>query len=323
MSERFIDRLDFTGDLAEPLNDVCLAFGLGKYLAQEPITIGYEDFNTQLETSEGSYFAKIFTKDRTDEECERYVRVMQAVVDSGVNHPGLKIAKSGAIYRPNGTNLRVSVTEWLESSQDFQRDKPSDEQLAELIRQTALINQLDVGLTDADFIYDSWAISSFVNEFEKWQHVLGDDDKKLIDPVLAEYCAVDVDGLPKAFVHGDLIRTNVMQTAVGLYVYDFAVANIYPRVQELAVLLCDMFFSPESEAETFRLYGFLLSEYQEYVPLTDKEIEALPVFVRAAHAMHILGGARGEKQGDGGEENDLWWNLGRAGLRMNAYSEKL
>lgn len=322
MSERYFDRVDFTGDLAEPLTDISIAFDLGEYQSHEPILLGYEDLNARLNTADGTFFVKFFLKDRTDVECERYARVMQIVVDAGINHPALSSTQDQAIYRPKGTNLRAVVMEWLESIKNFDNEQPTDEELTELIEQAARINQLDVELSESDFIYDSWAISNFPKEYKKWKHVLSDEDKALVEPVLAEYEALDVDSLPKAFVHGDLIRTNVMKTRNGLYVFDFAVSNIYPRIQELAVLLCDMFFDTKSEEETSRLYDLLLSEYQKHIQLTKDELKALPVFVRAAHAMHVLGGARGENQGDGGEENDMWWNLGRTGLRMEVYETK-
>ncbi|MCA9334484.1 phosphotransferase, partial [Candidatus Saccharibacteria bacterium] len=304
------------------LADIASAFDLGEYQTHEPILLGYEDLNARLDTSDGTFFVKFFLKDRTDAECERYARVMQAVVDAGINHPAISRAQGDAIYRPKGTNLRAVVMEWLESTKDFEQERPSDEELVELVNQATRINRLDVKLPEADFIYDSWAISNFPKEYKKWRHVLSEEDKALVEPVLADYEALDVDSLPTAFVHGDLIRTNVMKTRNGIYVFDFAVSNVYPRVQELAVLLCDMFFDPNSEEETSRLYGLLLTEYQKHIQLTPDELKALPVFVRAAHAMHVLGGARGEDQGDGGEENDMWWNLGRIGLKMKVYATK-
>lgn len=322
MSERYFERLDFTGDLAEPLADISSAFDLGEYQSHEPILLGYEDFNTRLDTSDGTFFVKFFMKERTDDECERYTRVIEAAIDAGVDHPSLSKTRGSAIYRPGGTSLRAIVMEWLDAVKDFNEERPTDEELAELVKQATLINQMEVELDDSDFVYDSWAISSFPKEYKRWQHVFSPEDKALVEPVLKDYQELDIDALPQAFVHGDLIRTNVIKAARGIYVFDFSVSNTVPRVQELAVLLCDMFFDPESETETARLYDLLLEEYQKHTPLTQAELKALPVFVRAAHAMHVLGAARGEQQGDGGEENDMWWNLGRTGLKMKVYETK-
>lgn len=321
-TERYFDRVDFDGDLAKPLADIAVAFNLGKYRSHEPILLGYEDLNVRLETTDATFFVKFFLKDRTDSECERYARVMQTVVAAGVNHPIVSTADGKAIYKPGGTNLRVSVMQWLDGIKDFDKDRPTDGELARLVEQTTRINQVDIQLSDTDFIYDYWSISNFPAEYKKWQHVVNTEDKALIEPALRDYEAIDTKSLPLAFVHGDLIRTNVIKTKDRLYVFDFAVSNIYPRVQELAVLLCDMFFDPKSEEETSRLYNLLLDEYQKHIALTHEELKALPAFVRAAHAMHVLGATRGEAQGEGGDENDMWWQLGKAGLNMKVYENK-
>lgn len=319
MSERYFERLDYSGDLAEPFGDISSAFELGDYGSYEPITVGYEDFNAKLTTSDGAYFVKLFAKERTDAECERYARVMQEVVHAGVNHPKLEQAQGKLIHTPSGTSLRAVVMEWLDGSKYFENERPDDTELGQVVEQAAKINTLEIEMSDDDFVYDSWAMNNFKTEFDKWQHILNDEDKALVESALEDFKAKDIESLPKAFVHGDLIRTNVMPTENGLYVFDFSVSNINPRVQELAVLLCDMFFDPNSEAESKRLYELLLSEYQKRIKLSEAEIEALPAYARAAHAMHVIGASRGQEQGDGGDENDMWWNLGRNGLKMSIY----
>lgn len=320
MAERYLERINYEGDLADPLRNTADMFELGRYKSYTPIEVGYEDYNVRLDTSAGSYFVKFFFNDRPDKECERYVRVMNAVIDAGVHHPKLYSATSGELFKPPDTNLRLVVMEWLDGQSFFDlREQPSDSEVAELSQQATLINETKLELNDNDFVYDSWAINNMVQEYAKWQHVFTDADKLLIQPVLEAYQSLDVTALPHAFVHGDLIRTNVMKTPHGLYVFDFAVANNYPRIQELAVLLCDMFFVSDDVAESKRLYELAVAEYQKHTSLTQAELEVLPTFVRAAHAMHVLGGARGQAKGDGGDENNFWWERGRAGLNMGIY----
>lgn len=318
MSERYFERLDYKGSLDIPLTAAADTLKLGDYESHDVILVGYEDLNVRMQTSNDStFFVKFFSKERTDKECERYVSVIRTVTEGGIHHPALYSMGDSSILRPADTGLRLIVMEWLEDKYRFDTNPVTDEDRLLLIEQAVKINQLNVEIAGGDFVYDSWSISSFPAEFKEWNHILTPEDRALIEPVLLDYQTIEVESLPKAFVHGDLIRTNIIRNENGLFVFDFSVSNIYPRVQELAVLLCDVFFDASSESESKRLYNLLVTEYQKYLPLSEAELSALSTFTRVAHAMHILGAARDKHQGGGGEENDMWWNLGRAGLKMN------
>jgi Ser/Thr protein kinase RdoA (MazF antagonist) len=122
--------------------------------------------------------------------------------------------------------------------------------------------------------------------------------------------------LPHRLVHGDIIKTNVMKDKTGkIYIIDFSVANFYPRIQELAVLLCNIFFD-ENHPDTFMdNYKLALDEYQKGIPLTPLEISSLPLYVKVAHAMHVLCATyEKEAKGNDSAENRYWLELGRKGL---------
>ena len=319
MSQRYFERIEFEGDLETLLADIASAFSLGKYSSHKLIEVGYEDFSLRLNTANGSYFLKIFAASRSLTECKHYVRIIEAVLNAGVRHPALLTAQNKSIYTPKNTKLNVVVMEWLDGETFFDSQRRlTDKEAAELIKQAATINKMNL---DVELVYDSWAISSMIKEFDKWRDSFSSEDLSMVAPVIQAYRALDIQSLPHSFVHGDLIRTNVMPTANGLYVFDFAVANQYPRIQELAVLLCDMLFVPDDEEESKRLYDLAVREYQKHIKLTDQEIETLPLFVKAAHTMHIVGATRENEQGQGDEENEFWWNLGRAGLAMSIYDQ--
>lgn len=129
--------------------------------------------------------------------------------------------------------------------------------------------------------------------------------------------AADIKSLPTAFVHGDIIRTNVMRDENGkFYILDFSVANIYPRIQELAVLLCNILYDDKNPGAFMDYYELALDEYKKKNELTKPEIETLPLYLKAAHAMHIIGAGREKyKKDNKSEENEYWLSKGRNGLR--------
>jgi Ser/Thr protein kinase RdoA (MazF antagonist) len=73
-----------------------------------------------------------------------------------------------------------------------------------------------------------------------------------------------------------------------IWIIDFSVSNYYPRIQELAVLACNLFFDLHSKFRSQKNLGIALEAYQKKIKLTLKELEALPDYIRLAHAMHVL-----------------------------------
>lgn len=139
---------------------------------------------------------------------------------------------------------------------------------------------------------------------------------------MASFSSLDVSTLPYCFVHGDLIKTNILKDIKdNIYIIDFAVANYYPRIEELAVLLNDTFFDKDSFDKTKEYYHRVLEQYQKHISLTALEIENLPLFIKVGHAMHVLR-ANYEKivNGNNSRENEYFLMLGRIGLE---YSNKL
>ena len=138
-------------------------------------------------------------------------------------------------------------------------------------------------------------------------------------PVFSEFYGFqNIDALPLAFTHGDILTTNTLRASDGrLFIIDFSVSNYGPRIVELAVLLCDLFFDPSDQAHTMEMYRTSLRSYGEIIDLTDSEKSALPLFLRVAHAQHVLQASyqKGALQ-NLSAENGYWLKKGRAGLEQ-------
>lgn len=312
----FQKRIQYQGDPRVIFEHICRDYNFGTYLNHVVVPLGYEDYNIVLMTSEGTYFVKCFASFRSQEECERYVDVMVKVAAAGISHPKLYTSSQGYLYKISldGSTVRLCVLEYIDG-QTFYESKlqPTDAELMELIKQAAKINSLDI---HPPHMYDSWACVNFLNEYERNKKYLKDNDARMVARVADRVCTYDLRELPHSFVHGDLIRTNVMRSKTGvLYLLDFAVANWYPRVQELAVLFCDMFFDENNPGRFPSLYKRGLDKYRSVTELTSEEIEILPIYTQMAHAMHILCPIRErEAHGNTSKENGFWLELGRKGL---------
>lgn len=314
---QILKRIDYKHDLSDPLSAVAVDYGLGKYIKHDIIITGYEDLNLVLETENGKFFVKIFAQFRSDDDCKRYIEIMDRALAAGLNHPKLYASAQGELYivEENDSKLRLCVMEYINGQSLYETTESlNDDDARFIVKQAALINQINL---HPEPVYDSWAIVNFLAELENTRKYLTPDDKKLVEAAAADFAQINLAELPHCFIHGDLIKTNVMRDRNNaLYILDFSVSNYYPRIQELAVLLCNVLFEENDPDRSKQLYQLVIDEYQKYITLTDLELKSLPTYIRAAHAMHIIG-ATHEKYENHNEsdENEYWLNLGRAGLK--------
>jgi Ser/Thr protein kinase RdoA (MazF antagonist) len=315
----FQKRINFLGDTKPLLKEICVDYKIGDFLDYKVIEVGYEDFNLVITTSKGKYFVKVFASFRTYQDCERYIEILNHAIEAGVKIPKLYNSSQGHLYKTEigSTPIRLTLMEYIDGQSLYDLKYKADlEDVPFFAQQAALINKIDFKPSP---LYDSWAITNLLEEYKKTEKYLG-DDSILLKPFVKKFSELKIDKLPHCLVHGDIINTNVLRDKTGdYYIIDFAVANSYPRIQELAILLCNIFFDEDKPERFPEFYQMLLSEYQKYITLTKEEISALPIYVQAAHAMHIIGATRErEENNNNSQENSYWLELGRKGLKYTA-----
>ena len=314
----FNKRIGLNTDLKNISEQICSIYNLGKFILNELITIGYEDYNYYLTTSIGKYCVKIFNNTRTKQDIDNYLQRIRAVANSTINSPKpLKINNDIVLELDYENNhYDICVFEYIDGKNYFElNEKPSKDIIKELARQTALINQLDI---NPDFIYDAWAIINFEEEYQKKKEFISDKYKEKFDRLLIELKNLDYEKLPKGFVHGDIISTNVMLDKNNkVWIIDFAVSNYLPRIIDLAVISCNMCLDNSSKENTYENIALLVSEYNKYSPLTEYELSAFSTFYKLANAMHILQTQYIIKTDGDSEENQYWLNEGIVGYSFS------
>ena len=318
----FNKRIGLNTDLKNISLEICKRYDLGDFISNELIEIGYEDYNYYLTTSRGKYCVKIFSNARTNEDVNNYLERIRAVANSNINAPK-PLLINGNInlsleYQKN--NYEICVFEYIDGKNFFQlQENPSIDTIKELAKQTAMINNLDI---KPNFIYDSWAIINFEEEYNKKREYVSPEYKEQFDRLLEELRKIDFDRLPKAFVHGDIISTNVMVDKDSkIWIIDFAVSNYLPRIIDLAVISCNMCLDNDSKERTYENISLLLSEYNKYNKLSEYELETFGTFYKVANAMHILQNQYIIKTDGDSEENQYWLNEGIVGMSYSDYAE--
>ena len=318
MEKMFQQRIGYNGDIENISHTICKDFKLGSFLENKVIAMGYEDFNMMLKTSKGKYLVKILADFRNMKDCKRYTNVLTKAIENGVSTPKLLKSSQGYLHviKIGKIRLRLYVMDFIEGRNFYNPElELSEKEIRFVSHQAALINTIKIR---PSHFYDSWAIKNILKVFKERQKALEYEDLKMIKPVLKEFKEINIENLPKCFVHGDILKTNLLKDNNGkIQIIDFSVSNYYPRVVEMAVLACNVLFNKNSKKESERNLKIALEEYQKTVHLTEQELKALPVCIKASHAMHIICPLYERKiSKNTTKENDYWLDQGRSGLRQ-------
>lgn len=318
MEKEFKDRINLNTDLSNISKQICRQYKLGDYISDSIITVGYEDFNYRLETSKGKYCVKIFNRQRSDEECKNYIDRIELASSLNINTPQLyKVGEKGEYdIKYNNVKYRLCVFDYIDGESFFDLGIiPNEDEIREIIWQMAIIHKATL---KSDFIYDKWAIINFEQEMKEKAQYLSEEDRSRLNKLLDEFKKIDMNKLPKAFVHGDIISTNVMKDNNDkLWIIDFAVSNHLPRVIDLAVSACNLCLDANSKEDTARKTKMILDEYQKYNKLTDYEKEQFPIFFDIANAMGILQITYLSTSGEISEEDKFWYDESEKGLEFS------
>lgn len=316
---KFQERIDYKGDLSILAKRVCEDFGIGEYQSHKVIPIGYEDLNIILETSQDRFLIKALANFRDQTDRERYSQIMQAVNEAGISHPKLYKSEQGYLHKLeiDKEEVYLFVMQFVGGKTFYDLgEKPNEEEVRFLARQAALINKIEL---KPIYVYDSWAIPNFLKEYGEIRNKLERSDQDLIDPVAEEFKTLDLEKLPKAFVHGDIIDTNTIRDEDGkVWILDFSVSNYYPRIQEITMLACDLLLDLSHTEKYGRNLQIALEEYQKEIKLTDEELKVLPLYIKTSHAMHIIGASKSIIEDGDSEESQDWLEKGRKGLEFTS-----
>ncbi len=319
-----IDRLNYLGDLGPVVDRICGAYSIGRSTKFSVIETGYEDCNVIIKTTEGKFVAKIFSKARSNEDISRYTTIMKKAVEAGVNHPPLMKTNSGnLVYTDNQANgISLVLMKFIEGKNFIELGRaPNAKERKLIVEQAVKINAIN---HHPSYLFDSWAIPNIKVMFGKVKQFIPSDDLEMVEQAIAQYSEIPINALPHCFVHGDFTKANVVMGEDGkIYILDFSVANWYPRIQELSVIIANLLYDKDQPLTIREGIDLILNEYSRLSLLTKKERKYIYPYALAGVAMEFLG-AHQEKyiNGNDTEETSFWMNLGRNGLKKELAPQK-
>lgn len=288
-------------------------YSLGAVGSWSVITTGYEDCNVVIRLGSFRVVVKVFAFGRPAAVAERTAGLITRARAAGVRHPRLRPDASGRlVHRYDGHCL--VVMDFVPGRTFYELGRPPEgDELAAVVEQAVRIHSVDA---HPEPVFDPWAIENLVPLAGQVRGLLDDERRRLVDAAIADVLRIDRASLPEALIHADLTAGNVLLGSDGLVtVLDFALANRWPRLQEIAVIAASLLHgSPEPVASRMSAVASLYSSLAPS-PLTGPEWDALHVFGRAAAAMELLGGLSQWQQGNRGAETGALIDIGTSGLR--------
>jgi Ser/Thr protein kinase RdoA (MazF antagonist) len=298
--------------LPELVAHVAADYELGAVDDWSVLATGYEDCNIDLRARRARVVIKVFAVGRPAGIAARTAGLIDAVRETGVRHPRLHADAAGRqVHSYDGHQLLVM--DFAPGRTFYDLGRPPDQaELARVVEQAARIHACDAR---PEPVFDSWAIANLVPLAGQVGELLSTRQRRLVDAAITEMARVGFWSLPVTLIHADLTAGNVLLGPDGaVTVLDFALANRWPRLQELAVIAASLMHgSPGALPARLDAVARMYSAAGP-ASLTPAEEAALPAFGRAAAAMELLGGLNQWRQGNRGPETDLLVEIGTVGL---------
>jgi Ser/Thr protein kinase RdoA (MazF antagonist) len=288
-------------------------YQLGTVTDWSVIDTGYEDCNIDLRAQRARVVVKVFAAGRPAGLPTRTVGLIAQAQAAGVRHPALhRDSAGGHVHSYDGHFLFVMDHVPGRTFYDMSRP-PNDSELLLVVEQAARIHSTGA---HPEPVFDPWAIHNLIPLARQVGDLLDDEQRRLVDRAIAALTTIDWHALPQTLIHADLTAGNVLLTPGGeITILDFALANRWPRLQELAVIAASLLHgSPGTIPQRMEKVAGMYSGVAA-VPLTAVEEAALDAFGQGAAAMELLGGLNQWRAGNRGPETDLLIAIGTAGLR--------
>jgi len=315
-------RIRYNGSGERLIKKALSLYDLGFYVEHKIIETGYEDLNIKVETNEGIFLFKFFAQRgpyaKTHDDAVEYVGKIAAALKANIRYPKVFENLNAALL----TTLSFSGGSYDFIVEEFIRvDKKKELNEKNIAEIAAFCADLHSSTYQPKDYYDEWCVLNFKKEQPKLQKYLEVPDKKLIKKLAAEFEQINTNDLPKAFIHADLIRTNILKDITGrVYIIDFSVAFFGPRVLDIAIIASNLTFFPNNSETSSRYLKIFLAEYQKKVQLTEEELQALPVLIKICFAMYVLVASKEiATKKEYNDEDYFWRELGRKGLEKDHY----
>lgn len=139
----------------------------------------------------------------------------------------------------------------------------------------------------------------------------------MIKPIYEKFKDFDYEKLPKSFVHGDMLSTNLMvDKNEDIWVIDFSVANYTARLNEIVVICNDLALIYGNKEESEKRIMLAFEQWCKEVNANQFEKDSFFILFDVANAIKILNPFYEIATGNDSKENKMHLNTGAFGLSL-------
>jgi homoserine kinase type II len=265
----------YTTVSAEELDAWLARYTLGPLSSHEPIKAGIENTNYFVTTERGRYVLTLYERLPAD-ELPFYLNLMAHLAKAGVAVPAPAADRTGALF----SMLCGKPASLVDRIDGVARLHPTEADCAAV---GAALAQLHVAaLTYRARLANRRGPAWWRQAARAVQGFLDDAQNAMLHAELEHQAGLSQLRIPKAAIHGDLFRDNVLFAGgrvAGIIDFGFAATDFL--AYDLAIAVNDWCNRADDELDAGRTRAFIAG-YEAHRPLSADERDAWPTLLRAA-----------------------------------------
>jgi len=278
---------------------------IGVISSYTPILVGYEAANFILESKYGRFVLKIFESNRPRENINNLIQILIEAPKVGVPTLELVSGLQGnlSVYNEDGIEIPYYITKYWEG-ESFEKHTPTNRDISQVTEYLACLNTLNFPVTE---VYDAWGNKNLVKEYVTHSEAISNVVKEKVAPVVEEFKSIDFHAFSQGVIHGDMQRKHVLKNTKGEYcILDFGCMSHDAKVIDLSTYLAWFCLGEDNWANNKQIIHDVLEIYNKTHSLSQAEVEALPILIRAAYAAYFLTTSLLIDEGDVSLETRNW-----------------
>ena len=283
---------------------------VGIVQSYSPILEGYEDANFLINTSNGKYVLKIFSKDRTERNVNDYIKVIEEATSIGVQTLELVTNREGNLF--SYKNTYAIITKYFDG-QSYQDIKPS---LDDMLLVTENISKLNILCFDIEESYDSWGNKNLVREYES-TNVKNKNVAEEIFPLVEFLRKQKLSRFSKGVIHGDMQRKHVIKNNNEICIIDYGCMSYDLKIYDLSTFLAWFCLSEDTWEDKENIFSKVIEKYTELNELSNKEIKLIKPLIAGSYASYFIKTTKLIENGDSSKETLDWNNASRDMFRKS------
>lgn len=306
--EKIFERIGKEINLENLSKEICRVYKLGDYKEYKLILVGIDDLSYFLDTTTGKYIVKIINHEKTNVEIDEFIQKNSVITENNIKAPKLIAYDENYLftYDMDGLHINLVVMEYIDGSDLYSINKQITKQdIEKLIDILIPLHKIEDKIENKE--YDEYCFMKIKEDYKKTKEVLPKSIKEQVEQTIGDFEKIELEKLPKCFIHGDLISSNIMKDKnKNLYLIDFYQSGIGLRILDIVKVLNSVIDNYKYENDTEELEQYFLKQYNKKMPLTAYELEVLPILRKIDVCVGMMMETFDAIEGRDNEENQYW-----------------